>query len=154
MIYGYIQNDKVYYLFTVKNGEWVSGNRQCLFINGLNDKDGLFTAQEVISEKGLKEIIVPSDFNGRYSDYNFVEQDGKIILTTLKAEIKAERQKQADIRRVGELKRLLADTDYKVIKCAEAQILGLDMPYDIENLQANRQAWREEINELEAKYAD
>ena len=51
--------------------------------------------------------------------------------------------------RIAELKAQLGDTDYKVIKCAESQLAGLDLPYDIATLHAERQALRDEINELE-----
>lgn len=47
------------------------------------------------------------------------------------------------------LKEELSATDYKVIKCAEAQLLGLPLPYDVEALHAERQALRNKINELE-----
>jgi hypothetical protein len=53
---------------------------------------------------------------------------------------------QAKIRK---LKEKLAATDYKVIKCAECQLLGEEMPYDVAELHAERQAIRDEINELE-----
>lgn len=55
-------------------------------------------------------------------------------------------EKQAVIE---SLKAQIAETDYKVIKCAEAQLMGAPMPYDVEALHAERQALRDEINELE-----
>lgn len=51
--------------------------------------------------------------------------------------------------RIAELKNQLSATDYKVIKCAECQTLGQEMPYDVEKLHAERQAIRDEINCLE-----
>ena len=51
--------------------------------------------------------------------------------------------------RIAELKKQLSATDYKVIKCAECQFLGEELPYDVEALHAERQAIRDEINELE-----
>ena len=56
---------------------------------------------------------------------------------------------QAPAEKIAELKRRLSDTDYKVIKCAECQLLGQDMPYDVAELHAERQAIRDEINKLE-----
>ena len=53
---------------------------------------------------------------------------------------------KAKIRR---LKAKLSTTDYKVIKCSECQLLGKEMPYDVAELHAERQAIRDEINELE-----
>ena len=43
----------------------------------------------------------------------------------------------------------IAESDYKVIKCAEAQILGVEMPYDVEVLHSERQSLRDRINKLE-----
>ena len=50
---------------------------------------------------------------------------------------------------IRKLKEQLAATDYKVIKCAECLITGREMPYDAEELHIQRQAIRDEINELE-----
>ena len=57
-------------------------------------------------------------------------------------------------RQIAELKKKLADTDYIVLKIAEAQADGetekvaeLKMTYAME--LANRKAWREQINKLE-----
>lgn len=60
-------------------------------------------------------------------------------------------QAQLNEQRVWKLKDLLAQGDYKIIKCAEAQLTGEPMPYDIEALVAERNAMRAEINELEAQ---
>jgi hypothetical protein len=51
--------------------------------------------------------------------------------------------------KIAELKEQLSATDYKVIKCAECQLLGEAMPYDVEALHTERQAIRDEINKLE-----
>ncbi len=50
---------------------------------------------------------------------------------------------------IKELKTKLSATDYKVIKCSECQLLGEPMPYDIAALHAERQAIRDQINQLE-----
>lgn len=52
-------------------------------------------------------------------------------------------------RRINELKLELLNSDYKVIKCYEANLIGEEMPYDLEALVAQRKSWREEINNLE-----
>ena len=92
MRYGYIKDDTAHYLFTVKDGKWAGGNRQCLFINGKDDK--LKTASEVIAKKGLKEIAVPENFTGNYADYNYTETEKKITLTTLTDEAQAKYAEQ------------------------------------------------------------
>lgn len=50
---------------------------------------------------------------------------------------------------IAELKSRLTETDYKIIKCVEYQLAGLEAPYDIAELHAERQALRDRINELE-----
>ena len=51
--------------------------------------------------------------------------------------------------KIAELKKQLSATDYKVIKCAECQLLGEGMPYDVAELHEQRQAIRDKINTLE-----
>ena len=51
---------------------------------------------------------------------------------------------------IAELKAQLETTDYRIIKCSEAQLVGEELPYDIVALHRERQALRDKINELEA----
>ena len=52
--------------------------------------------------------------------------------------------KEDNSERIAELKQLLADTDYVVIKIAE----GVATAEEYADVIANRQAWRQEINQL------
>ncbi len=52
---------------------------------------------------------------------------------------------------IARLKQELTDSDYKVIKCYEAQLLGKEQPYDIKTVSADRQTIRDKINELETQ---
>ena len=52
---------------------------------------------------------------------------------------------------IERLKSELQESDYKVIKCAEAMTIGAEMPYDMESLHKERQALRDKINELESE---
>lgn len=64
-------------------------------------------------------------------------------------------EQQANI--LSEIERLkveLQESDYKVIKCAEALTIGADMPYDVASLHKERQALRDKINELEKAMSD
>jgi hypothetical protein len=47
------------------------------------------------------------------------------------------------------LRRRLSETDYKVIKCREYQLMGQNAPYDVSALHQQRQTIRDEINALE-----
>ena len=51
---------------------------------------------------------------------------------------------------IERLKSELQESDYKVIKCAEAMAVGAEMPYDVASLHKERQALRDKINELES----
>ena len=63
-----------------------------------------------------------------------------------------ERDRQRElILDIESLKSELQDSDYKVIKCAEAMAVGAEMPYDMESLHKERQALRDKINELESE---
>lgn len=57
-------------------------------------------------------------------------------------------EKQAAIE---SYKTQIASSDYKIIKCAEAQILGVEMPYDVASLHVERQALRDKINKIEVE---
>ena len=52
-------------------------------------------------------------------------------------------------QQIADLKAQLSATDYKVVKCSEAQLAGEELPYDIAELHAERQVIRDRINELE-----
>ena len=56
-------------------------------------------------------------------------------------QIAAEQAEKARVARIAELKKLLSDTDFKVLP-------DYDEPSD--DIKAQRQAWREEIRGLEA----
>ena len=91
--------------------------------------------------------------------------DGRVILNPTKEQLQEagwrevvpptptaeEIARQEREQRIWVLKDQLAQGDYKIIKCAEAQLTGEPMPYDIEALVAERNAMRAEINELEAQ---
>lgn len=61
---------------------------------------------------------------------------------------------QAMRRLIDDLKAQLTGSDYKVIKCQEAMLMGAPMPYDVEELHASRQEIRDKINSLEAIQAN
>lgn len=62
-----------------------------------------------------------------------------------KTDIDIEKQKQE----IATLKTQLTETDYKIVKCSEYQLAGLELPYDIQLLHTERQVIRDRINELE-----
>ena len=69
-----------------------------------------------------------------------------------------EMARQEQIRQVtaqiNDLKERIAASDYKVIKTYEYSLLGEQAEYDMETVHAERQALRDQINELEAQLAE
>ena len=52
-------------------------------------------------------------------------------------------------KQTDNLKNKLSSTDYKIIKCYEYSLAGLDIPYDIISLHQEREELRNQIRELE-----
>jgi hypothetical protein len=52
-------------------------------------------------------------------------------------------------QRISDLKKLLFLSDFKIIKCVEAQLTGEPWPYDYEALIKQRKEWRKELNLLQ-----
>ena len=97
--------------------------------------------QEQLAEGGYlpyEEQERPTGEHNYATEY--AQKDGKIIRGWRAC---------PNYERIAELKKQLTATDYKVIKCNEAQLVGGDMPYDTAALHTERQAIRDEINRLE-----
>nr|UWI05916.1 MAG: hypothetical protein [Bacteriophage sp.] len=88
---------------------------------------------KTISDDGNYTIrLVPYD-NGNRISFNYE----KVVNTTkIQGEIDA-------------IKAELSETDYQVIKCYEASLVGEELPYDIKALHEDRNEKRAQINELE-----
>lgn len=80
--------------------------------------------------------IIPHNYSPEY-----IEQEGKIIKRW---------KAYPNYEVIEKLKNKLTGTDYKVIKCYEASLVGGETPYDVKALHAERQEIRDEINRLEA----
>ena len=52
---------------------------------------------------------------------------------------------------IDAIKAELSETDYQVIKCYEASLVGEELPYDINALHEDRNEKRAQINALETK---
>lgn len=75
------------------------------------------------------------------------EYNGRVFVDYI-SDIEEGIPKSEEIER---LKSELQDSDYKVIKCAEALTIGAEIPYDVASLHKVRQALRDKINELESE---
>lgn len=70
-------------------------------------------------------------------------------MAKIKWKTKSEMEKEKTLSEINTLKKQLDKTDYKIIKSSEYQLLGIEIPYNLEELHAERQAIRDKINELE-----
>lgn len=90
--------------------------------------------------EGLQTIDFPDTLVEKLREsnfYTFKYENGQIVEYDNTFELKK--------ARIDVLKQQLSDTDYQAIKYAEGQISA----EDYEPIKAQRQAWRDEINELE-----
>jgi len=70
------------------------------------------------------------------------------------AELARQTQIQQVTAQIADLKARIAASDYKIIKTYEYTLLGEQTEYDIEEVHAERQALRDQINDLETQLAD
>ena len=92
------------------------------------------------------EIKVNTRINGKRAVVKMIAEEAQIVDN--------ERVVDDNGLRLSEIERLkseLQESDYKVIKCAEALTIGAEMPYDVASLHNERQALRDKINELESE---
>jgi hypothetical protein len=110
------------------------------FITG-QDFEGDLLQIEVTKEQ-LDEIVKDPILFG-------VENGLLVSKTRTEKEIEDELFHIKKEHRLPQLKKLLQETDYKVIKCYEAELGNEQMPYNLQELLAERKAWRDEINAIE-----
>lgn len=128
-----------------KNGELIFPPK---FYNNIINYD---RNEKALIKDGWKEYIVePNELEpieGKMFYTYYEETDTTIIAKTGLKDIVI--PEKTDTEKIEELKTKLTDTDYKIIKCSEYQLAGKELPYDIVELHNERQALRDEINEIE-----
>lgn len=134
---------KPFKTYFYENGELLYDNTVYILL----DEDNRVLSISEFSIDPEREIAVelPDDLD--LSDYeNYIYQDGKIVYSEKPVPV---------YEQIAELKANLERTDYVVIKLSEAKTVGRVLPdEDLErysNIIIQRQLWREQINELEAK---
>lgn len=123
-------------------------------MNILLDEKGYFTGNYAVEGKivggiEISELPPYEDIKRQISckfeneKWIFDEEKYQEILNR-----ETEEKKQAKIK---ELQSELNESDYKIIKCNEYKLAGLEIPYDIAELHKQRQALRDEINKLQGE---
>lgn len=90
------------------------------------------------------EIKVNTRINGKRAVVKMIAEDAQIVANEPVMD-----DNGLLLSEIEHLKSELQDSDYKVIKCAEALTIGAEMPYDVTALHKERQALRDKINEIE-----
>lgn len=94
--------------------------------------DDIDESKTISDDENYTIRLVPYD-NGNRISFNYE----KVVNTTkIQGEIDA-------------IKAELSETDYQVIKCYEASLVGEELPYDIKALHEDRNEKRAQINALE-----
>lgn len=107
-----------------------------VFDSETDAKNAGYLPYEETEKPTTPENIIPHNYTRSYE-----EQDEKIVLVW---------KAYPNFEAIAKLKKQLAETDYKVIKCNEASLIGEELPYDMEEVHKERQEIRDEINRLEA----
>lgn len=101
----------------------------------------------LIRDSGFMEFVPseqPQVTEGYTAVDSFEEKDGKLYQIW-----HIETDKEAIRAKIETLKQQLNASDYQIIKCCEASLIGEELPYDINGLHEERQEIRDEINRLE-----
>lgn len=123
--YGYIENG------FLKAREVEQGQVQNLS-SEWKPVDDIDESKTISDDDNYTIRLVPYD-NGNRISFNYE----KVVNTTkIQGEIDA-------------IKAELSETDYQVIKCYEASLVGEELPYDIKALHEDRNEKRAQINALE-----
>ena len=93
----------------------------------------------------LVSSIQPTVQDGEVAVDSYKEENGKLVRYW---EVKVDSVYTQ--KKIDNLKEVLSSSDYKVIKCQEASLIGEQMPYDVDELHKERQSIRDEINRLES----
>lgn len=92
------------------------------------------------------EIKVNTRINGKRVVVTMMAEEAKIVANEPVVD-----DNGLPLSEIERLKSELQESDYKVIKCAEAMAVGAEMPYDVVSLHKERQAMRDKINKLESE---
>lgn len=126
MKYGYIKENKIIYVGRIDGDNWYGRIEY-------DENDNPLTASQMIAKHELKPIITSPSFNGRFTDYDFIEQDGKIVLGGFTDETK-QRQEAAELdqirkRRETECFSIINRGELWFENLSEAQVLELRVWY-------------------------
>lgn len=109
-------------------------------------KDG-FVIPGWIDEEDVRKL--PNDFMEFSTPLADMEEFRYKVIGNNSSIIRKMVPYQEELDAIFQLKEQLASTDYQVIKCMEAQLMGNPLPYDIKPLYSERQQIRDRINKLE-----
>lgn len=147
VIYGYINEDG-YLTSKVIEPE----------ISKLKNAEGEFIDVVITVDKQVEDLVLKGWKPVDMVDDSKLETDSEFHSVHIQPYDAGERisyryivkfNKKSVERKIDGYKKMLTDTDYKVMKCYEASLIGQSLPYSINELHIDRQKLRDKINELE-----
>lgn len=115
-----------------------SGMSTVLFFDNIEE---IQTEEDTLYSYNMYKLKVPSRANLEQT----IEQKYDEWLKKAKDTEAKENAKEE----ITKLQEQLNDTDYKIVKCMEYQLAGIEIPYNIAELHEKRQKLRDKINELQ-----
>jgi hypothetical protein len=100
-----------------------------------------------IIDEGFVEFVYsnePETTEGQILELSYSLIEGKVYQNWTVVVDKKYYENQVQV-----LKKDLESSDYKIIKCYESNLLGVTLPYNITELISERQAIRDDINDIE-----
>lgn len=104
------------------------------------------TNPEAAGASTLSEIELPEDTSVVIGQHAIV--NGSIVFLGPKSSDTQRYEARSKKSRISDLRYFLSSSDYKVIKNQELLAAGLQAEYNPADLHSQRQAWRDELNQL------
>lgn len=127
----------------VKYGKIENGILVTPSINYKNVINAIYSEQ-ILLQNGFKPIVENEISDKRSCVKTYIDHEDHIEVDWILTQIDNHEE-------INKLKNLLSSSDYKIIKCYEYRLVGNVDPYDIIMIHKERQAIRDQINELESQ---
>ena len=141
-----VTDDVVVKLLSIGEDHLSKENKELLRKRRKLDEDNRKLLLDLDSYKEYIPSKEPSDLSEFDSVVPFYVEENGIIYQKWEVKHNDERKVKFEIERV---KRELGSSDYKIVKCMEAKLSDRKIPYDLNQLTAERQEMRDRINQLE-----
>lgn len=147
VLYGYINEDGYLRTVEVEEKSTTKQNEKGEFYNEIVTVDQQI---EELQSNGLKSVdVIDSEKLKSKDEYKSIRLEPFDNIDRISYRYVEYFDKKLVADKITTLKQQLEASDYKIIKSYEATLLNLDLPYDLQELYAQRDKLRKNINILE-----